>query len=218
MLEGKKLVKIYNGKQVLKGISVSVSPGEAVALLGPNGSGKSTLLSVLSFSIRPEEGAVVVDNLEGKEAKKRIAYVPQEVVLFEELTVEENLRCWSSLKGDETKKRLLELMEILSMQSFRKKRVDRLSGGQRRRVNIAVSMMSDPAYILLDEPFAGVDQETTSDLLDYLEKEKASGKGIVISEHDRETIRSLADQVLLLSGGEEAYYGSAERFFTGGGV
>ena len=218
MLEGKNLTKEYNGRPVLSEISVSVAPGQALALLGPNGSGKSTLLSILSLSIRPEKGEVFVDGKQGKEAKKRIAYVPQDIVLFEELTAEENLKCWSSLPRTDTKARMEELMEILSMHSFRKKRVDRLSGGQRRRVNIAASMMSEPAYILLDEPFAGVDERTMEDLLTYLAKEKAEGKGIVICEHERETIRTLVDQVILLSEGEQKYNGNAAPFFDGGSV
>ncbi len=218
MLQGKNLTKSYNGKEVLSDVTLSVNSGEAIALLGPNGSGKSTFLSMLSLAMHPDKGMVIVDGKEGKEAKKQIAYVPQEIVLFEELTVEENLKCWSSLNGMETKKKLEELITILSMQQFRKKRVDRLSGGQRRRVNIAVSMMSEPNYILLDEPFAGVDRETTEDLLRYLAQEKAAGKGIVISAHERETVHLLADRVLLLSEGKQAYSGSAEQFFAMEGV
>ena len=218
MLQGRNLTKSYNGKEVLSDVSLSVSPGEAVALLGPNGSGKSTFLSMLSLAMRPEGGTVTVDGQEGREAKRKIAYVPQEIVLFEELTVEENLKCWSSLNSMETKQKLEELTTILSMQHFRKKRVDRLSGGQRRRVNIAVSMMSAPAYLLLDEPFAGVDWETTEDLLRYLAHEKTAGKGIVISAHERETVQLLADRVLLLSDGKQTFSGSAEQFFAGEGV
>ena len=204
MLEGKNLEKRYGNFTALSGVDLSVSPGEIVALLGPNGSGKSTLISLLSMCLKPDGGEVIVDGLTGKEAKKLLSFVPQDVVLFEELSVIDNLKCFSSLKGAEAADRIEELSRTLLLTDFMKKRVDKLSGGQRRRVNIAVAMMCYPKYLLLDEPFAGVDEKSGDCLIEYLLQLKNAGMGMVISEHDKERIASLADRVITLEKGHMA--------------
>ena len=204
MLEGKNLEKRYGNFTALSGVDLSVSPGEIVALLGPNGSGKSTLISLLSMCLKPDGGEVTVDGERGREAKKLLSFVPQDVVLFEELSVIDNLKCFSSIKGAQAAERIKELSRTLLLTDFMKKRVDKLSGGQRRRVNIAVAMMCYPKYLLLDEPFAGVDEKSGDCLIEYLLQLKNAGMGMVISEHDKERIASLADRVIMLEKGHMA--------------
>ena len=213
MLQGTELAKKYGDVYALKNANVEVAPGEALVLLGPNGSGKSTLISLLSMCKKADEGTVNVDGLTGKNARKLLAYVPQEIVLFEELSAIDNMKCFSSLKGAEAVQKIAELTEALSLSGFIKKRVDKLSGGQRRRVNIAVAMMCNPKYLLLDEPFAGVDEESGECLKAYLERIKQTGIGIVISEHDKERVRSFSNRVVTLEKGHILSGCSAEEFY-----
>ena len=201
MIEAKELVKKYGSFVAVNHLSLSLNTGETVVLLGPNGSGKSTLLGMLSLTSKPDEGTVTVDGLSGKNAKKKIAYAPQEIVLFEELTTMENLLSWSSLKGKEAKERAEYLISELDMENFRKKRVDRLSGGQRRRVNLAVALMGDYDYILMDEPLAGIDEHGGECIKHLLETEKEKGRGILFSEHNPTILLPLMDRKLTIDGG-----------------
>ena len=148
MIEAKELVKKYGNFTAADNLSLTLDKSECVVLLGSNGSGKSTLIKMLAMVIKPTSGEITVDNQKGKKARTKIAYCPQDIVLFEELTVKENLFAWSSLKGKESVKRADYLISELDMNSFVKKRVDRLSGGQRRRVNLAVALMGKYDYIL----------------------------------------------------------------------
>ena len=201
MIEAKELVKKYGSFVAVNHLSLSLNTGETVVLLGPNGSGKSTLLGMLSLTSKPDEGTVTVDGLSGKNAKKKIAYAPQEIVLFEELTTMENLLSWSSLKGKAAKERAEYLISELDMENFRKKRVDRLSGGQRRRVNLAVALMGDYDYILMDEPLAGIDEHGGKCIKHLLETEKEKGRGILFSEHNPTILLPLMDRKLTIDGG-----------------
>ena len=198
MLKAENITKSFKGKVVLDSVSLEVKSGETVALMGANGLGKSTLLSIMALSLPPDSGVVRVDDLDMKEAKKEIAFAPQAVTLFEELSVYENLLAWSGLMGRESKERAEELIEVLGMNDFRRKRVDKLSGGQRRRVNLGVTLMSDARYILLDEPFAGIDSDGEKLIKDIILKEKKKDKGIIIAEHNTEIINELADRVVNL--------------------
>jgi len=201
MIEAKELVKKYGSFVAVNHLSLSLNTSETVVLLGPNGSGKSTLLGMLSLTSKPDEGTVTVDGLSGKNAKKKIAYAPQEIVLFEELTTIENLLSWSSLKGKAAKERAEYLISELDMENFRKKRVDRLSGGQRRRVNLAVALMGDYDYILMDEPLAGIDEHGGKCIKHLLETEKEKGRGILFSEHNPTILLPLMDRKLTIDGG-----------------
>ncbi|MBP3237882.1 MAG: ABC transporter ATP-binding protein [Lachnospiraceae bacterium] len=201
MLEANGLKKNYGKFTAVDDLSLTISPGEGIALLGKNGSGKTTLLKMLALVQKPDAGEVKVDGLYGKEAKAKIAYVPQEIVLFEELTVTENLYAWSSLKGSENAARAEYLAEELEMESFRKKRVDRLSGGQRRRVNIAVALMGNHQYLMLDEPLAGIDEHGGECIARLLKKEKEKGYAMIITEHNPTILLPLMDRTLRLDGG-----------------
>ncbi|MBQ1488790.1 MAG: ABC transporter ATP-binding protein [Lachnospiraceae bacterium] len=201
MIEARNLVKKYGSFIAVNHLSLSLSTGETVVLLGPNGSGKSTLLGMLSLTSKPDEGEVTVDGLSGKNAKKKIAFAPQEIVLFEELTTMENLLSWSTLKGKEAKERAEYLISELDMDSFKKKRVDRLSGGQRRRVNLAVALMGNYDYILMDEPLAGIDDYGGKCIKNLLETEKEKGRGILFTEHNPTILLPLMDRKLTIDGG-----------------
>ena len=202
MLKVESVSKSYKDKMVLDSISLELSKGEIVVLIGPNGSGKSTLLSIMAFSLKPDSGKVSVDEMDMKASKKLIAYAPQAVTLFEELSVTDNLLAWSSFKGSDSRKLSKEkaqsLIEELGMSDFRRKRIDKLSGGQKRRVNLAVTLMSDYEYLLLDEPFAGIDSAGEELIKNLILSEKKNGKGIIIAEHNKEIISQLADRTINL--------------------
>lgn len=201
MIEAKGLVKKYGKYVAVDNLSMNLNLGESVVLLGANGSGKSTLMGMLAMVLKPTEGEVTIDGRKGKKAKSKIAYAPQNIVLFEELTVTENLYAWSSLKGKENVERAEYLISELDMGSFKKKRVDRLSGGQRRRVNIAAAMMGNYDYLLLDEPLAGIDEYGAECIESLLRKEKESGRGILLTEHNPTILLPLMDRQLKLDGG-----------------
>ena len=201
MIEAKGLVKRYGRYTAVDNASLSLEKGEIIALLGSNGSGKSTLLSMLAMILKPDSGEVTVDGLKGKQAKEKIAYVPQEIVLFEELTVLENLYAWSSLKGKENTERAEYLINELEMTDFKRKRVDRLSGGQRRRVNLAVALMGKYDYLLLDEPLAGIDAHGGECIEQLLRKEKDKGCAMIVTEHNLTILLPLTDRSLRIERG-----------------
>ena len=201
MIEAKGLVKRYGNYTAVDNVSLSLEKGETIALLGANGSGKSTLLSMLAMILKPDEGEVKVEGMAGKQAKEKIAYVPQEIVLFEELTVMENLYAWSSLKGKEMSERAGYLVSELEMNDFKRKRVDRLSGGQRRRVNLAAAMMGKYDYLLLDEPLAGIDAHGGECIEHLLRTEKEKGCSMIVTEHNPTIILPLTDRSLRIERG-----------------
>ena len=201
MIEAKGLVKKYGNFTAVDNLSLTLEKGEGVALLGINGSGKSTLLGMLAMILKPDAGEVTVDGLKGKKAKAKIAYVPQDIVLFEELTVMENLYAWSSLKGKANVERAEYLVNELEMDSFKRKRIDRLSGGQRRRANLAAGLMGDFDYLLLDEPLAGIDAHGGECIEKLLKREKEKGCAMIITEHNPTIILPLMDRSIKLEKG-----------------
>ena len=201
MLSARGLSKKYGDFTAVFPVSLDLREGETVILAGPNGSGKSTLLSMMAFALKPDEGQVDADGLPPKEARKRIAYAPQEITLFEELSTIENLKAWSSLSKAESIARAEELIEALDMEQFRKKRVGKLSGGQRRRVNLAAALMCHPQYILLDEPLAGIDPDGSEKILALLRKEREKGAALLVTEHVMRDLITFADRMITLSGG-----------------
>ncbi|NCB30790.1 MAG: ABC transporter ATP-binding protein, partial [Clostridia bacterium] len=179
MLMGRGLTKRYGRQTVLENACLEVQPGEGLALLGKNGSGKTTLLSLLALAARPDAGEITIDGLSPKTSRGALGYAPQEIALLEELTVEENLRCWSALSRADTGERLASLCAELDLDCVRRKRVDKLSGGQRRRVNLAAALMRNARYLLLDEPFSGVDADSKGRILSLLLESLSRGCGII---------------------------------------
>ncbi len=214
MLIGHDLTKRYGERSVLHNASLELAPGSTTMLLGRNGSGKTTLLNILALALKPDGGAVRVDDLSGRAAREAIGFAPQDIALFEELSVEENLRVWCTLPRAAAKERLYALLERLDLYSMRKKLLRRLSGGQKRRVNLAAALMGSPRYLLLDEPFASADEDSERRMLELLAEYRYSGLGLIIVSHQPRILRGIADNAIVLERGETTFYGSASDYFA----
>ena len=221
ILEIKNLSKTYSSKQVVKDVSLDVSAGEIVGLLGPNGAGKTTSFYMIVGLIKGERGTIFLGEKNITElsiderAKAGLGYLPQESSVFRKLNVEENILAILELQNfkseDERYSRLDELIDTFSLNGIRKTKGLSLSGGERRRVEIARTLACDPAFILLDEPFAGVDPVSVSEIQDIVEKLKASKIGVLITDHNvQETLR-ICDRAYVVSSGEIIASGTAEN-------
>ncbi len=214
MLTGRGITKRYGGQTALRNASLELSPGSALMLLGRNGSGKTTLVNILALSLNPDGGTVAVDDLAGRAAREAIGFAPQEIALFEELSVEENLRVWCTLPRAAAKERRDALLERLDLYPMRKKLIRSLSGGQKRRVNLAAALMGSPRYLLLDEPLAGADEDSEARMLELLAEYRDAGLGIIIVSHQPRALRGIADCAMVLERGETTFYGSAGDYFA----
>ncbi|MCF8031686.1 MAG: LPS export ABC transporter ATP-binding protein [Desulfarculaceae bacterium] len=204
------LVKIYGGRRVVDGVSLEVRDREIVGLLGPNGAGKTTSFYMTTGLIRPNEGRVYLDQEDITElpmyqrARLGISYLPQEPSIFRKLTVEENVRGileTLELSEAEEEARLERLLGELGVSHLRRNRAYSLSGGERRRVEITRLLVTEPSFILLDEPFAGIDPLAVADLQNIIRQLKDRGIGILISDHNvRETL-GVCDRAYILNEG-----------------
>ena len=218
-LSTENLVKKYKGRSVVNEVSIEVNPGEVVGLLGPNGAGKTTSFYMVVGLVRPDYGKVFLagEEITGlpmyKRAKLGIGYLPQEASVFRKLSVEDNISAileMTSLDKKEQKNKLESLLDEFNLQHVRKTRGDLLSGGERRRTEIARALSVDPKFILLDEPFAGVDPIAVEDIQLIVSKLKNKNIGILITDHNvRETL-SITDRAYLLFEGKILKAGSAE--------
>ncbi|MEN6376125.1 MAG: LPS export ABC transporter ATP-binding protein [Smithella sp.] len=218
-LLAKGLTKIYNKRKVVNGINISISPGEVVGLLGPNGAGKTTTFYMIVGLIKPDGGEIFLDGEDigkypmYKRAQRGLNYLPQEPSIFRKLTVEENIMAileTLALKEDERKERLRVLLGELDLTSLAKNHAYSLSGGERRRVEITRALVTSPKYILLDEPFAGIDPLAVADIQKIIGKLKAKGIGIIISDHNvRETL-SCCDRAYIVNEGAILVEGEPE--------
>ncbi len=219
-LRSENLVKIYKKRKVVNKASVQVSKGEIVGLLGPNGAGKTTTFYMITGMIRPESGKVFLDDNEitdvpmYKRAKMGIGYLPQEASVFRRLSVEENIMAvleMTNLGLDERKKKVESLLEELTIGQIRKSKGFQLSGGERRRTEIARALATDPSFILLDEPFAGVDPIAVEDIMNIVANLKNRGIGVLITDHNVHETLSIVDQAYILINGVIFKQGSAEE-------
>lgn len=193
------LVKTYQGRCVVDHVNLTVREGQIVGLLGPNGAGKSTTFYSVVGIIQPDQGAVFLngENMIGLpmylRARKGITYLPQEPSVFRKLTVEENIMAileTMNIGRDERKVRLQELLGELNLAHLAKNKADRLSGGERRRVEITRALVTQPSFILLDEPFAGIDPIAVLEIQGLIQSLKSKGIGVLISDHNvRETLK-----------------------------
>lgn len=213
------LVKIYKKRTVVNKSSIEVSQGEIVGLLGPNGAGKTTTFYMMVGMIRPNSGQVFLDgnNITTvpmyKRARMGIGYLPQEASIFRKLSIEDNLMAvlqMLNLTSKERKEKLEKLLEDLSLQHIRKSIGFQLSGGERRRTEIARSLATDPKFILLDEPFAGVDPIAVEDIMLIVAKLKDRGIGVLITDHNVHETLSIVDKAYILINGVIFRSGSAE--------
>ena len=209
-LEAKKLEKSYRGRRIVRGISLQVRNGEVVGLLGPNGAGKTTTFYMVVGLVRPDQGRVVLDGTDitslpmYKRARSGIGYLPQEPSVFRKLTVAENLTAileTTNLSSAERKERRSALLEELGIAHLAGSMAYTLSGGERRRVEIARALTLSPKFILLDEPFAGIDPLAVQDIQGIISFLKSKGIGILITDHNvRETL-AITDRAYIISEG-----------------
>lgn len=219
ILNSSELVKIYKKRTVVNKVSVSVQQGEVVGLLGPNGAGKTTTFYMIVGMIKPNGGKVFIDDNEitgypmYKRAKMGIGYLPQEASVFRRLSVEENIMAvlqMQNLSAEERNEKQEKLLEELSITKIRKSKGYQLSGGERRRTEIARALATDPKFILLDEPFAGVDPIAVEDIMNIVANLKHKGIGILITDHNVHETLSIVDRAYILINGKIFKDGSAE--------
>jgi lipopolysaccharide export system ATP-binding protein len=210
-LRSENLKKVYKKRAVVNHVSVSVKQGEVVGLLGPNGAGKTTTFYMVVGMIRPDDGKVFLEDKEisdepmYKRAKMGIGYLPQEASIFRRLSVEDNIMAilqMMKITQKERKERMEQLLEELTISHLRKSKGFQLSGGERRRTEIARALASKPSFILLDEPFAGVDPIAVEDIMAIVHNLKHKGIGILITDHNVHETLSVVDRAYILINGE----------------
>ncbi len=216
----RNLVKKYRQRTVVKKVSIEVNQGEIIGLLGPNGAGKTTTFYMMTGLIKPYEGQVFLDDREitelpmYKRAKLGIGYLAQEASVFRQMSVENNIRAvleFTGMTKEQQKERLESLLDEFGLQNIRKSLGIQLSGGERRRVEIARSLAVSPKFILLDEPFAGVDPIAVEDIQNIVSKLKTKNIGILITDHNVHETLSITDRAYLLFEGAVLKYGTSEE-------
>lgn len=219
ILRADKIVKIYGKRTVVDQVSLQVAQGQIVGLLGPNGAGKTTSFYMITGMIRPNDGHIFLDDDDitnlamYKRARRGITYLPQEASIFRKLTVEENLLAiMEALRFPkaERRKRCDELLEDLRITHIAKNMGYNLSGGERRRTEIARALVNDPRFILLDEPFAGVDPIAVQDIQNIIRDLKKRNIGILITDHNVHETLSITDHAFLLFSGRVLKDGDSE--------
>ena len=220
ILRADNIQKIYGSRKVVQGISLEVSQGEIVGLLGPNGAGKTTSFYMIVGMIKPNGGHIYLDDKEitqdpmYKRAQKGIGYLAQEASVFRKLTVEQNIMSvleFTDRTKKERKEKLESLIEEFSLGHVRKNAGDLLSGGERRRTEIARCLASDPKFILLDEPFAGVDPIAVEDIQSIVAQLKNRNIGILITDHDVQATLAITDKTFLMYNGSILKEGTPEE-------
>ena len=214
------LVKVYSGRTVVNNVSIEVNQGEIVGLLGPNGAGKTTTFYMVVGLIKPDNGKVYLNNEDitrqamYKRAQMGIGYLPQEASVFRKLSVEDNISAileMTDLSKQEQKEKLERLLDEFHLHHVRKSNGDVVSGGERRRTEIARALAVDPKFILLDEPFAGIDPIAVEDIQAIVARLKYKNIGILITDHNVTETLSICDRAYLLIEGKIYKHGTAEE-------
>jgi len=220
-LKAENLAKSYNGREVVKDVSMSVHSGQIVGLLGPNGAGKTTCFYMIVNLVQADKGRIKIDDedishlpMHGR-AQKGIGYLPQEASIFRKLSVADNILAILETRKDLNRTQRLEKLEDLlnefHIQHIRSSLGMSLSGGERRRVEIARALAAEPSFILLDEPFAGVDPISVADIMDIIRQLKARGIGVLITDHNvRETL-AICEKAYIVGGGHIIAEGTPEQ-------
>lgn len=218
ILSAHNLIKRYKKRTVVNNVSIEVKQGECVGLLGPNGAGKTTSFYMTVGLVKPDEGKVMLDNEDitplpmYKRAQKGLGYLPQEASIFRTLSVEDNIKAvleMTRLSKSDQEKKLEELLEEFGLNRVRKSMGNVLSGGERRRCEIARALAVGPRFILLDEPFAGIDPIAVEDIQQIVAKLKLKGIGILITDHNVHETLSIVDRAYLLFEGKILKSGTA---------
>ena len=215
------LVKIYNDRTVVNNISLDVNKGEVVGLLGPNGAGKTTTFYMVVGLIRPNSGKIFIDDTDltsmtmDKRAKQGIGYLPQEASIFRKLSVEDNIKLVlelnDKLSKDEKEKKLEELLDEFRIKKLRDTMAVSLSGGERRRVAIARALAASPEFILLDEPFAGIDPIAIGEIKDNIKLLSDRGLGVLITDHNPKATLSITDRAYVIFDGKIQIEGTRDE-------
>ena len=220
ILSAKNLIKKYKHRTVAKGVSIQVAQGEIVGLLGPNGAGKTTSFYMIVGLVKPNSGKIYLDNIDitelpmYKRAQLGIGYLAQEASIFRKLSVEDNILAileMTKLSKEEQQEKLESLLNEFGLQHVRKNTGDLLSGGERRRTEIARCLAVNPKFILLDEPFAGVDPIAVEDIQSIIERLKNKNIGILITDHNVHETLSITDRAYLLFEGNILKSGTSEE-------
>jgi lipopolysaccharide export system ATP-binding protein len=214
------LTKSYKGRKIVDGISLRIAQGEVVGLLGPNGAGKTTTFYIIVGLVSPEAGQILLDGVDISSfpmyvrARNGISYLPQEPSIFRKLTVEENVMAVLEtlpLSAHQRRERLEEVVEELGLQQVRRSYGYMLSGGERRRVEIARSLVISPSFVLLDEPFSGIDPLTVLDIQKIILQLRAAGIGVLLTDHNvRETLQ-VTDKAYIINRGQIFRAGTPEE-------
>jgi lipopolysaccharide export system ATP-binding protein len=223
VLRTEELVKVYSGRRVVDRVSINVKPGEIVGLLGPNGAGKTTTFYMIVGLIKPNAGKIFLGDKEltklpmYKRARRGVGYLSQEASIFRKLSVEENILAVLEVmkwKTRERKRRALELLHVMGVEHLAKSKAYTLSGGERRRVEIARALASEPLYLLLDEPFAGIDPLAVEDIQNIVLQLQKAGLGILITDHNvRETLE-ITHRAYIMFEGQILISGDAEKLIN----
>ena len=219
-LRAENLIKSYKGRKVVKGISLEVNQGEIVGLLGPNGAGKTTSFYMIVGLIKPNGGSIILDKQDitkfpmYKRAQHGIGYLAQEASVFRKLSIEDNIMSvleLTTLSKKEREMKMESLIEEFGLNHIRKNRGDLLSGGERRRTEIARALATDPNFILLDEPFAGVDPVAVEDIQRIVAQLKNKNIGILITDHNVQETLAITDRTYLMFEGSILKHGVPEE-------
>ena len=219
-IRAENLVKIYNDRTVVNDISIEVNKGEVVGLLGPNGAGKTTTFYMVVGLVRPNSGRIFIDNIDlteltmDKRARHGIGYLPQESSIFRKLSVEDNIKLVLELNDKlthkEKKLKLEELLDEFRIKKLRDTSAVALSGGERRRVEIARALAASPEFILLDEPFAGIDPIAIGEIKDNIKILSDRGLGVLITDHNPKATLSITDRAYVIFDGQIQHQGSRD--------
>lgn len=223
ILKVENITKSYKDRMVLRGVTLTFNTCEVVGILGANGAGKTTLFSILSGIIKPDSGKIILEGCDITETKihKRasagIIYLPQDASIFRGLSVEDNIKAILEItykNEQQISDKLNELLEAFSISHLRKSMAPFLSGGERRKVEIARALATSPAFLLLDEPFSGVDPISISEIVEIIKNLKNSGIGVIITDHNvRETLHVI-DRGYIMANGQILISGSSEKIST----
>jgi lipopolysaccharide export system ATP-binding protein len=215
-----KLVKTFGNRTVVQGVSIEVTQGEVVGLLGPNGAGKSTTFNMVVGLLRPTAGKVTLNDMDvtglpmHRRARLGLSYLPQEKSVFQRMTVEQNIQAileTQPLSSSERKQRTDSVLEELGVTHVRKSMAYTLSGGERRRVEIARALVTNPTFMLLDEPFAGVDPRAVEELQDIIRQLKNRNLGVLITDHNARELLSVSDRSYIIYSGSVMMAGTTQE-------
>ncbi len=218
LIEVRGLTKKYGRSEVLKSISLNIRKGEVFGLFGPNGAGKSTFISLLATLHKPTSGDILINGVSVREKpdkiKGMIGFVPQDIALYPMLSGLDNLDFWAGiygLRGSIKKDRIAEAIEVARLADRIKDRASHYSGGMKRRLNIAVSLMHHPELLIMDEPTIGVDIQSERCILDVLEKLKKEGRTIVFASHNIDELETICDRIAVMNQGRIIATGTADN-------